>query len=159
PVRSFVLGVQPPLVADRGLSDLLGQVPQLFPPARVRTLSAAATLLRVDLRTAGPRVHLEGLRARFNLRDGRALGGFVLWADMELAPGVRLSTRATTSWWRTFLPADPAGRGPCVVHLELTKGRRGTRWRVAVARRGRTEVREHSLLFAWGALRAGRARE
>src|SRR5262249_4914062 len=137
--------------------DLLGQVPQLFPPARVRTLSAAATLLRVDLRTAGPRVHLEGLRARFNLRDGRALGGFVLWADMELAPGVRPPTRPPTSARRSFLPAEPGGRGPRVAHLELTKGRRGTRWRVAVARRGRTEVREPSPLSAGGALRAGRA--
>jgi SAM-dependent methyltransferase len=156
PVGPFVLGVRPPLVHDRSLSDLLMHVPLLFPPARVPALSPGQTLLHVDLRTARPPVRLEGLKARFRLQNGRDLGGFVLWAEMDLAPGVRLSTRATTSWWRTFLPADPAGPGPCVVELELSKGRGGTRWRVAVTRRGRAESRDYSPLFAYGAVRARR---
>jgi hypothetical protein len=66
---------------------------------------------------------------------------------------VKLSTRATTSWWRTFLPSDPGDRGPCVVELELSKGRRGTSWRVAVARPGKVESRDYSPLFAFGTVR------
>jgi SAM-dependent methyltransferase len=158
PVRPFVLGVRPPLVHDRTLSDLLLHVPQLFPPVRVETLSPGKPLLRVDLRTALPSLRLEGLRARFRLDDGRALGGFVLWAVIDLAPGVRLSTRATTSWWRPFLPAEPAGPGPCVVDLEVSKGKGGTRWRVAVTRRGTVESRDYSSLFAYGAVRSREAR-
>jgi SAM-dependent methyltransferase len=153
PVRPLTLGVRPPFLRHRSVSDLLMHVPQLLPPARVRTLSPGATLVRVDLRTVRPPLRLEGLKARFPLRNGRALGGFVLWVEMDLAPGVRLSTRATTSWWRTFLPADPGGRGPCVVELEFSKGRRGTSWRVAVARRGKVERRDYSPLFAYGAIR------
>ncbi len=156
PVRPFVLGVLPPLVRDRTISDLLIHVPQLFPPGPVRTVAPGATLLRVDLRRAQAPLRLEGLRARFPLRDGSAFGGFVLWAEMDLAPGIRLSTRATASWWRTFLPADRGDRGPCVVKLELSRGRFGTRWRVAVARRGKAEWRDYSPLFAYGALRVDR---
>jgi len=156
PIRSFVSGIRPRLASDRSFRDLVRHVPQLFPPGKLRALSSGATLLRVDLRTARPPLVLEGLRARFRLRDGRALGGFALWVEMDLAPGVRLSTRSTTSWWRTFLPVEPVGSGPCGVELELSKGRKGMRWRVFVTRRGRSESRDYSPLFAYGALRARR---
>ena len=124
PVRPFVLGVRPPLVHDRTLSDLLLHVPQLFPPVRVEH-----PLPGRDPAARGPAdgpssLRLEGLRARFRLDDGRALGGFVLWAVIDLAPGVRLSTRATTSWWRTF----PARRA---------RGTRPLQWWTSRSRRGR----------------------
>jgi len=156
PVRPFVAGIRPRLAADRSFLELARHVPQLFPPGKVATLSPGATLRRVDLRTARPPLVLEGLSARFRLRDGRALGGFVLWVEMDLAPGVRLSTRATTSWWRTFLPVEPVGPGPCAVTIELSKGRVGTRWRVVVERRGQHESRDYSPQFAYGALLGGR---
>lgn len=156
PIPRFVVGIRPRLVADSSFRELARHVPQLFPPGRLRALSSGATLLRVDLLTARPPLALEGLRARFRLRDGRALGGFALWAEMDLAPRVRLSTRVTNSWWRTLLPVEPVGAGPCRVELVLSKDRAGLRWRVTVRRRGETESRDYSLLFAYGALRARR---
>ncbi len=156
PVRPFVSGIRPRLAADRSFRDLARHVPQLFPPGKLRALSSGATLLRVNLRKARPPLVLENLRARFRLADGRALGGFALWVEMDLAPGVRLSTRSTTSWWRTFLAVEPVGPGPCAVELDLSKGRAGTCWRVAVRRRGKTDVRDYSPLFAYGSLRARR---
>jgi hypothetical protein len=143
-------------MAGSSFRDIALHVPQLASPGTLRALAPGATLLRVDLLTARPPLAFEGLRARFRLRDGRALGGFALWAEMDLAPGVRLSTRATRSWWHTLLPVEPVGAGPCRVDLEVAKGRGGPRWRVTVRRRGETESRDHSLLFAYGALRARR---
>jgi protein arginine N-methyltransferase 1 len=154
PIPRFVVGIRPPLMAGSSFRDIALHVPQLVSPGTLRALAPGATLLRVDLLTARPPLAFEGLRAGFRLRDGRALGGFALWAEMDLAPGVRLSTRATRSWWHTLLPVEPVGAGPCRVDLEVAKGRGGPRWRVTVRRRGETESRDHSLLFAYGALRA-----
>lgn len=156
PGRPFLDRVRPAIVADRSLRDLGRHVPQLIPPGRLRALASGVRLLRVDLRTARPPLALEGLRARFRLADGRPLGGFALWVEMDLAPGIHLSTRTSTSWWLTFLPVEPVPRGPCRVELELSQGRRGMRWRVTVWRRGETDVRDYSPLFAYGSLRARR---
>jgi SAM-dependent methyltransferase len=153
---SAVRGLRPRLLSSRSFLDLALHVPELLPSSRLPCLARGACLLRADLRVAHPPLALESLAARFRLRDGRKLGGFALWVEMDLAPGIRLSTRAATSWWLTVLPAEGAGRGPCTVGLEFSKGKRGTRWRVTVRRRGRTEVREHSPLFAYGSLRARR---
>jgi len=155
PVRVGV-SLRPALLESRSFRELALHVPHLRPAARLPYLARGACLVRVDLRVARPPLALDRLAARFRLRDGRKLRGFALWVEMELAPGVRLSTRAASSWWLTLLPAEPAGRGPCTVDLELSKRKRQTRWRVVVRRRGRSSVREHAPLFAYGALGARR---
>ena len=146
------LGVRPPLVRAESFRALAVHAPSAMPPERFRPLARAARLLRVDLRRAVPPVPLAGLRARYRVADGARVGCFGIWGELDLAPGIRLSTRSAASWGLTYFPVEPLPRGPCRLDLELTLGRR-PHWRVTrTGARGDRDVHDYSPLFAYGAV-------
>lgn len=145
------LGVHPPLIRAESFRALAVHAPSAMSPERFRPLARGAPLLRTDLKTALPPVSLAGLRARYRVADGARVGCFGIWGELDLAPGIRLSTRTAASWGLTYFPVDPLPRGPCRLDLELTLGRH-THWRVTrTSREGVREVRDYSPLFAYGA--------
>jgi len=155
PAAPFDAGrLSPPLVSSESFADLARHVPRGMIPERLHTLAPSRELLRIDLHTSRARDPLPVARARFRVESGRAVGGFAVWVDMDLAPGVRLQTRAGTTWTPIFLPADPlpAGPGRLALEVDWNVGRR--RWRVEfVGDRGARHTSDHSPLFAWGAVR------
>jgi len=146
-------GLRPRFLPDRSFQELLVHAPRVA-SRPCRLLARPVTLVEVDLESTRSAIRLRRLRARFRLRDRARIGGLLVWAEMTLAPGQRLSTREGTSWNPTLLPVEPLPRGPGTVGFELNWHRRTRHWRVSfVPPGGGIAVREHSPLLAWGALR------
>ena len=156
PAAPFDAGrLVPPLLSADTLEALTAHVYRGVLPERLRTLAPSRELLRVDLRVARPRDPLPVARASYRVADARGVGGFAVWVEMGLAPGVRLATREGTTWTPMFLPAGPFPRGPGVLALELDWNPRRRRWRVdSTSARGTRREDHRSPLFAWGVLGA-----
>lgn len=155
PVRApQPLGLRPPLVAASGLAALAAHVPRSLPPRELLALAPARELLRVDLRRARAAERLPPSRARFRVGDGAAVGGIAVWVVVDLAPGVRLSTRRGTHWLPTLLPTEPLPGGPGRLDVEVDWAADRRVWTVRFSGDGgaRREA-SHSPLFAWGVVR------
>lgn len=133
-----------------GFAELSRQIPQVVPPAALRTLAPARRLVRVDLRRAPADYQCPPLRARFDVRAASRVEGLALWVSMGLAPGLELSTRRGTHWLPLFLPIEAPAVDAQRLHFELRLDARGHQWQV----RTRAGSHEHGALFAYGALRA-----
>ncbi len=73
---------------------------------------------------------------------------------IDLAPGVRLSTRAGTHWLPTLLPVEPMPAGPGRLDVEIDWNPPRRRWSVSFAgSRGARAAAIYGPLFAWGAVR------
>jgi protein arginine N-methyltransferase 7 len=145
------LGVRPGLLRMESFRALAVHAPSAMASEHFRPLVRGARLLRVDLQTAVPPVSLVGLHARYRVADGARVGCFGIWGELDLAPGIRLSTRAAASWGITYFPVEPLPRGPCRLDFELALGRH-PHWRVIrTSPRGDRDVRDYSTLFAYGA--------
>jgi SAM-dependent methyltransferase len=159
PVRPpLALGLTPPFLAASSFATLSANVPRHLQPGEVRALAPARRLLRLDLRSAWPPRPLPVARARFRVRDGRAVGGIAVWVEVGLEPG-RLSTRAGTHWLPTLLPSGPLPAGPGILEVEIDANLGRRRWSVRFeGARGAVHQAHHSPLFAWGTVRARLAR-
>jgi protein arginine N-methyltransferase 1 len=131
-----------------------------FPPSAgtgLRLLGRPAVLARADLMTsdlgrvwgAGTKAQARTLAARWRVRDRRAVDGFAVWPEADLAPGVRLVTLRGTAWRPRLYPTEPLPAGPGEVSFRLFLDPPDRRWEVG--HRGVTSV--YSPLFAFGALR------
>jgi len=143
----------PAILAAESVASLTVNAPRTVSPHRLLTLAPPRELLRVDLRSALPRVPLPVARTRYRLLDGRAMGGLGLWVRMGLAPGASLSTRTGTSWFPVFLPAEPLPRGPGRLDVEIDWNPARRRWRFEFQPdHGKGRVLDYTPLFAWGRL-------
>jgi SAM-dependent methyltransferase len=148
-------GLRPRLLSDACFRELAVHAPNAVPTHDVHLLGRASRLVRIELGRPGP-APLQRLRASFRVSDGRRLGCFAVWPELELAPGVRLSTRAAQAWGLAYLPVEPGGRGACSGEIEISLAPR-RRWRLTLRQAGRgTRVRDYDPLLAWGALSAAR---
>jgi SAM-dependent methyltransferase len=147
------LGLRPRVVASRSFEELALHAPRALEPDRLRPLAPARVVLRQDLRAARPGEPLPVGRARFRVKDGRAVGGLAVWVDISLAPGVVLSTRSGTHWLPTLLPVAALPRGPGRLDVEVDWNPARRSWRVAwLGDDARRHETAGSPLFAWGAL-------
>jgi SAM-dependent methyltransferase len=131
-------------------AELLQHVPQVVPPAALRTLAPARRLVRVDLRQVPADYQCPPLRAHFDLRDPRRVEGLALWVTMGLAPGLELCTRRGTHWLPAFLPFETPPPDTQRLRIELRLDARGHQWQVST----RHGTQAHGTLLAYGALRA-----
>lgn len=154
PAEDPGLGIRPRLISDLTLRELGVHVPGALPASAFRLSGRPAALLSVPLATLAPPPALTGLSTAFRVADGRRLGCFVLWSELDLAPGIRLRTRDTAAWTVVYFPVEPAGRGPCAGRFELDLGTDHHRWRVVLRRGREEEVRDYGPLLAWGALQS-----
>ncbi|MDX1545469.1 MAG: class I SAM-dependent methyltransferase [Rhodothermales bacterium] len=125
----------------------------LAPPAHLQLLAPPQTLIDVDLTRGTAPPDLSGLRAEWTLDDAGPVNGFAVWAEARLAPGVRLSTRETTSWSPVLYRLRPFEAGPAALAFTLTLSAATNAWTVAW-RRGSTapEVRAYGPAHAAAAL-------
>jgi SAM-dependent methyltransferase len=155
PVRPpGALGLSPRLLASASFASLAAHVPRNLNPAQLAALAPGRELLRIDLHRSRAIEPLPLGRARFSVRDGRAVGGLAVWVEMGLAPGVRLSTRAGTHWLPTLLPVEPLPAGPGRLDVEVDWNPARRRWSLRFeGARGRRHEAASAPLFAWGAVR------
>jgi len=148
------LGLTPPFLPSASVASLTAHVPRNLRPAELVALAPSRELLRVDLREARAGEPLPVARARFRVADGRSVGGLAVWAVIDLAPGVRLSTREGTHWLPTLLPLEPLPAGPGRLDVEVDWNPPRRRWSFRFeGDRGARAAAAHSPLFAWGAVR------
>jgi SAM-dependent methyltransferase len=146
-------GLRPRVVASRSFEELAVHAPRALEPDRLRLLAPARVVLRQDLRAARPGEPLPVGRARFRVKDGRAVGGLAVWVQIGLAPGVVLSTRRGTHWLPTLLSVSALPRGPGRLEVEVDWNPARRSWRLAwLGDDGRRHEARGSPLFAWGAL-------
>jgi SAM-dependent methyltransferase len=146
-----------PALRANGFRSLALHLPREPGRRAVRLLARPQPLARVRLDRGAPRVDLGRLRARWRVRDASALDAFLVWVEMELAPGVRLSSRTGTTWSPALYGAEPGPAGPARVRFELDLGGAESRWRVGIEAARGTVERRYSPLFAYGALRSSPA--
>jgi SAM-dependent methyltransferase len=155
-VAPIALGLTPPFLASSSVASLTAHVPRNLRPSEVVPLAPSRELLRVDLRRARAGEPLPLARARFRMADGRAVGGLAVWAVIDLAPGVRLSTREGTHWLPTLLPLEPLPAGPGRLDVEVDWNTPRRRWSVRFEGAGGARAATaYAPLFAWGAVRPG----
>lgn len=153
------LGLTPPLLPAHSVAALTAHVPYNLHPSELRTLAPGRELLRVDLRRARSQDALPVARARFRVKDAKAVGGIAVWVRMRLGPGIELETRTRTHWLPTFLPLDPLPRGPGRLDVEIDWNTARRRWSVDFSgARGERRSAVYTPLFAWGVVRAALAR-
>jgi len=153
------LGLTPPLLPATSVASLTAHVPSNLHPSELHALAPGRELLRIDLRRARSGDALPVARARFRVKDAKAVGGIAVWVRMRLGPGIELETRAGTHWLPTLLPLEPLPRGPGVLEVEVDWNAARRRWSVAFeGARGERRSASHSPLFAWGVVRAALAR-
>ncbi len=140
-------------------SSLANHVPHWVGPGRALTLTRAKDLLTVDLRKADPADALPAGMVEFTLDDASKVRGLGVWVDVRLAPGVRLTTRASTHWGVTVLPIEPPLPGPARLRFEVDWNPQRKRWSVETLRQGQADTRaEYSPLFALASLQVVRRR-
>ena len=76
-------------------------------PTRLRLLGRPKRLLEVDLMAPPTPSVLEHLQATWKVSDSRTINCFAVWVESRLGPGVRLTTRRTTSWSPVLYRFDP----------------------------------------------------
>jgi protein arginine N-methyltransferase 7 len=148
-------GWRPPVRAEV-FRALALHIPREPGRRRIRLLAPPRALVRVRLDAAPsrPRLDLDHLRARWRVRDAAAIDAFMVWVEMELAPGVRLSTRAGTTWSPALYGVEPLGSGPATAEFRLSLAGKESRWQVEVRTKRERVERSYSPLFAYGSLRS-----
>lgn len=127
----------------QGLPFLLPHFAELglHAPRRVKRardlqiLTEPICLIDIDLsRPPLPSV-LEDLRATWAAVDAAAINCVAVWVEAQLSPGVRLSTRRTSSWTPVIYPIQPTPRADSTLDFQLClAGRR--EWRTTVSAGG-----------------------
>ena len=146
-------GWRPPLRAD-AFADLARHIPREPGRRRVRLLADPRPLARVRLEAGRPEADLSRLRARWRVPEASALDAFLVWVEMELARGVRLSGRSGTTWSPALYGVETLERGPARAELELGLAGKESRWRLRLRTARGVVERSYSPLFAYGALRS-----
>jgi predicted RNA methylase len=105
------------------LSGLLGRMHQRRYLPRAMALSQPQRVLHLDCQTMTNQQPLA-CRAAFRIDRPAVLGGFSLWFDAALSPGVRMSSESadrSNHWGQTYLPSGAAlhVQEGSVLHLEL----------------------------------------
>jgi precorrin-6B methylase 2 len=109
----------------------------------VRVLTAPQRLIELDLRKDASPSAIEDLRAAWSVEDAEPINAFLVWAESRLAPGVRLSTRRTTSWTPTVYRIRPASFRAARVEFRLSLTAR-TAWTAIMTEGSRSETQSYS---------------
>lgn len=151
-------GWRPPLRAE-SFRSLALHVPREPGRRRIRLLAPPKALarIRLDAGPPRPRLDLSRLRGRWRVRDAGAIDAFMVWVEMELAPGIRLSTRSGTSWSPALYGVESLGTGTGAAEFRLSLAGKESRWHVQLETTRATVARSYSPLFAYGSLRSARA--
>jgi SAM-dependent methyltransferase len=139
------------LVRTAYWTDLMANLPQ---EAGARLMRLASPVMLRRVRLGSPDRAGAEMEATWSVDDGRRLNAVALWSEMQLAPGVRLSTLVQTSWAPVLLPIGPfrARRGTLGIRIGRTGPART--WRATFVSRAGLETQDASPMLAYGALRA-----
>lgn len=126
--------------------------PRLAGRRPLRLAARPAVLAEARLGEPGP-VAVSALSATFEVGRREAVDALATWAEIDLAPGVRLDTLGTTSWRPVCYPLPRAGPGPGRLSVRVTLDPPRSLWEAEWDGGGPVAA---SPLFAYGAVMAMR---
>jgi len=107
----------------------------------MRLLGAPQRLIEADLYLADEGFDLTELQGKWSFAAGAAINAFAVWVESKLAPGVRLSTRSTTSWTPVIYRIAPIPADATEISLKLSFESATVRWEVS-AGTGNRQLRQ-----------------
>lgn len=121
---------------------------------KLRFLGTPRVLTRVELDKVKEPPDLGNLLASWRLLDTSEINCLVLWAEVLLAPGVRLRTIDSSNWSPIIFPVEPFAAGPAQLECRFTMTQKQYYWTLTLSGRGRREIQSHSPVFPYTSLKA-----
>jgi protein arginine N-methyltransferase 1 len=120
--------------------------------AGLKIVSKQKDLVRVDLNQANDPPDLSNLTASWKQMDTESINCFVVWAEMTLTRGIKLSTLKTTSWSPVVYPIKPFKQSRGNVEFTLNMTDKTHYWSAALSNRQEKEMESYSPIFAFTSL-------
>jgi protein arginine N-methyltransferase 1 len=111
---------------------------------RLPWVSAPRDLVRVDLNSVTAPPNLANLTARWERQEVRQVNAFAVWAEIEMAPGHRLTTTRTSSWSAAGYRVRPFQRDHGDLEFSLTLTGATTYWTARLRHEQGEEVQSYS---------------
>ena len=120
--------------------------------SRLKILPAAKELFRADLNRADKQLDLSNLVVRWKRLDPARINCFVVWAEMVLTRGVKLSTMDTTSWSPVIYLFRPFKQSSGDIELTFNLTKKNQYWSVTLINKQGKETQSFSPVFAYTSL-------
>jgi ubiquinone/menaquinone biosynthesis C-methylase UbiE len=120
--------------------------------AGLKIVSSTKPLLRVDLNRANDPPDLSNLTASWKRADTERINCFVVWAEMTLTTGIKLSTLKTTSWSPVVYPIKSFKQSRGDVEFTLNMTENSHYWSAALSNKKEKETQSYSPVFAYTSL-------
>ncbi len=121
--------------------------------SRLKFLAPARALTSVDLVSAKTPPDLSNLSVSWRLKDASRLNCLVLWADVVVTDGVKLTTIKSPNWSAISFPLEPFSAGPARIDCQFALTNKQYFWTVKLTAPGRGEMQSHSPVFPYASLK------
>jgi precorrin-6B methylase 2 len=118
---------------------------------RMKLLSEQRELINVDLRRVKRAPDLGSLTARWNNIQANKINCFVVWAEIFLAKGIKLSTMESSNWSPVIYPLRPFKQSGDV-EIILNMSDKSHYWTAELVGAKDREPQSYSPLFAFASL-------
>ena len=120
--------------------------------SRLKIMSDSKELLRTDLGKANNMPDLSNLTARWKDTDAARINCFAVWAEVNLARGVNLSTLETSSWSPVIYLIRPFKQSRGDIEFTLNMTEKSHYWTAALSNKQDKEAQSYSPVFAYTSL-------
>ena len=114
----------------------------------VTLLTSPSLLISTDLRHTDATPPLTDLKATWDMPSEHEVDCVIAWVESSLAPGIRLSTRQTTSWFPTVYRIEPPARPFEKIEFTLSLTPTSNYWTATFVSSEHRESRSYSPEYA-----------
>jgi hypothetical protein len=114
----------------------------------LQIIASPQELIRADLGSITAMPDLNDLMACWELPDARLVNCFAVWAEMTLAPGVRVTTRQTASWLPVIYRIRPFEQERGEIEFKLVLTSKSNYWTASLTNDQHRETQSYSPAFA-----------
>ena len=118
----------------------------------LKIISSPKHLTRVDLNQANQSPDLSNLTAQWKYTDATRVNCFAVWAEMNLAKGVKISTLKTSSWSPVIYSIKPFKQSRGNLEFTLNMTQETHYWSAALSSKHEKEMHSYSPVFAYTSL-------
>ena len=120
--------------------------------SRLKVLSNPKELFRADLSRADKQLDLSNLVIRWKRLDAARINCFVVWAEIVLTRGIKLSTMETTSWSPVIYLFRPFKQSSGDIELTFNLTEKSQYWSVTLINKQGKQTQSFSPVFAYTSL-------
>ena len=120
--------------------------------SRLKLLSEARELIRVDLTKVKKPPELNDLSARWEIKDTTGMNCFAVWGSMALTEGITLTTYETSSWSPIIYMIKPFKERAGELELKFSLLTKNYYWTATLSNKQGRETQSHSPVFTYTSL-------